>query len=139
MPDINIDHILLLTFLRDVDNFQKQTESKPDFEKSFHAWGQKQKQREMFKDVDISTERLRRLYEEIIGKKFDENESQNYLINPNNTGTIINEISQKHSDLRELVIVSEIERYWKEGKSIFVVFGSGHLIIQRPALEKILK
>ena len=78
-------------------------------------------------------------YKRIIGKKFNKDESQNHLINPNKTETIINKLSTAHSDLRELNIVSEIEKYWKEEKSIFVVLGSGHLIIQKPALKNILK
>lgn len=38
------------------------------------------------------------------------------------------------SDIRDAHITSEIERYWKQGKSILIVFGAGHLVIQEPAL-----
>ncbi|MDZ4205718.1 MAG: hypothetical protein U1C12_00670, partial [Patescibacteria group bacterium] len=95
--------------------------------------------KEIWSELKISMDKLSELYKKIIGKEFNKDESQNYLINPNKTGTIINELSMKHSDLRELNMVSEIKRYWKDGKSIFVVFGGGHLIIQRPALEKIIR
>ena len=60
------------------------------------------------------------------------------LADPNKTGTRINEITTILTDAREVSIVSGIEKYWKEGKSIFAVFGSGHLIAQRPALEELL-
>ncbi|MDO8569681.1 MAG: hypothetical protein Q7R89_02830 [bacterium] len=131
--------LLLLHFLRWLDNFQKHVNSKPDFEKSFQKWCDNEKRKEIWSELKISMDKLSKLYKKIIGKEFNKDESQNYLINPNKTGTIINELSRAHSDLRELNIVSEIEKYWKNGKSIFAVFGGGHLIIQRPALEKILK
>ena len=60
-------------------------------------------------------------------------------MNPNKTETTINKIARAQSDLRDANIASEIERYWNEGKDIFVVFGRGHLIIERPALEAVLK
>src|SRR3990167_4211459 len=94
---------------------------------------------EIWSKLDLSIDKLIDLYKRIIGKKFNKDESQNHLINPNKTETIINKLSTAHSDLRELNIVSEIEKYWKEEKSIFVVLGSGHLIIQKPALKNILK
>ena len=138
-PDISMDGAILLIFLRWVDSFGRRAEPKPNFTESFKKWIESQNKKELFKDVSISLERFKGLYKKYIGKDFNEKEDQNYLINPNNTGTIVNETAREHSDAREIKIVSEIEKYWKERKNIFVVFGSGHLIIQRPALESLLK
>lgn len=82
---------------------------------------------------------MKQLYKKILGKEFNQNESPNDLINPNKMGSKINKIARAQSDLRDTNITSEIERYWNEGKSIFVVFERRHLIIERPALEVILK
>ena len=139
MPNVNKDNLLLLHFLRWLDNFQTHTNPKPDCEKAFQKWCDNEKKKEIWSKSDLSIDKLIELYKRIIGKKFNKDESQNHLINPNETETIINKLSTAHSDLRELNIVSEIEKYWKEEKSIFVVFGSGHLIIQKPALKNILK
>ena len=82
---------------------------------------------------------MKELYKKILDKNFDEKESPNDLINPNKTETPINKIARAQSDLRDVNITTEIVRYWNEGKSIFAVFGLGHLIIQEPALRKLLK
>jgi hypothetical protein len=74
-----------------------------------------------------------------MGKDFNLGENQNGYVNPNNIGSRINEIARKTSDVRDENILNEIVKYWSEGKSVFVVFGSGHLIIQEPALREILK
>jgi len=140
-PEIDREPFLLHSFLSWVDQFQKIANPKPDFEASLLNWCNHNSQRRIWKDqqMDVSPEGLRFLYKKLISKEFNENQSQNYIIDPNKTDTIINTTLRKYSDLREIKIVEGIEKYWKEGKSIFVVFGSGHLIIQKPALEQILK
>ncbi len=135
LPEFDQETAMLYWFLSWVDNWQKNAEPKPDFNKSAEIWREDRRQRAEWKDCDISIDRLKSLYREIIGKEFSEFEIHNDLINPNKTGTLINEFARTKSDLRDEHIVSEIKKHWKEGKSIFAVFGSGHLIIQRPALE----
>ncbi len=139
LSDFNKDEVLLCRFLSWLNNFQKHTDPKPNFEKSAQMWCKNQKQKRIWKDVDISLPRLKELYKNILGKDFNENENQNDLVNPNKTGTPINKVARIQSDLRDFNIVSEIGRHWKEEKNIFVVFGRGHLIIQEPALRKLLR
>lgn len=123
LPDQNKDEVLLYWFLSWFDNFNKRPEPKPDFEKSVQEWCKNQEQRRIWKDVDVSLSRLRQLYKQVMGKGFDEKESPNDFVNPNRTETPINKIARAQSDLRDANTASEIERYWNEGKSIFVVFG----------------
>ena len=137
-PSIDRDDFLLHTFLTWIDQHQKLDGFKDNFEKSFEEWCERQKKREVWKGLKISPERIEQIYREIISKEFDLDENQNHYIDPNKTDSRLNELVRIYSDERELKIVSEIKRYWDDGKSIFAVFGSGHLIIQRPALEKLL-
>lgn len=109
-----------------------------NFEKSFKKWAKYQKSLRLWEDLDPSLDHIKELYKKFLGKEFNENENPNNLINPNKTSTRINEIARMKSDLREVNIVSEVVRYWKEDKSVFIVFGNGHFIIQKPALEKLL-
>ncbi len=139
LPDSNKDEVLLYWFLSWLNNFRKHADPKPDFEKSAQMWCKNQKPRKMWKDVEISLPRLKKLYKKILGKDFNENKNPNDLVNPNKTESVINKIARAQSDLRDANIASEIERYWNEGKSIFVVFGRGHLIIEKSALELVLR
>lgn len=138
-PDSNKDEILLYRFLSWLDNFQKYADSKPDFEESAQVWCKNQKSRKVWKDTEISLPRLKELYKKILGKDFDEKENLNDLVNPNKTGTPVNQVACAQSDLRDANIAAEIVQHWNEGKNIFVVFGHGHLIIQEPALKKLLR
>ncbi len=139
LSNYNKDEVLLYWFLAWLNNFQKHADPKPDFEKSAQMWCENQKPRKMWEDVEISLPRLKELYKKILGKDFNENENPNDLVNPNKTETRINKVARAQSDLRDANIASEIERYWNERKSIFVVFGRGHLIIEEPALKEVLK
>jgi len=138
MIGYNKDEILLYWFLRWFNNYQKHSTPKPNFEKSAKMWCEYQKQKSMWKGVKISLPRLKKLYKNILDKDFNENKNPNNLVNPNKTRMPINKVARCQSNLRDLNIVSEITRYWQEGKNIFVVFGHGHLIIQKSALKKLL-
>jgi len=52
--------------------------------------------------------------------------------------SVINDIARASSRLRNQHIVSEIERYWLGGNSIFVLLGSGHAVVQEMALKNSL-
>jgi hypothetical protein len=128
MPELDKEQWVLTSFLRWFDSSKKNLGEICEI----------LKRKEYAKGVEVTPDNLKTLYKHYIGKDFNENESQNYLVDPNRDGAITNKLAREHSDLREVKIVEEIERYWKEGKSIFIAFGSGHLIIQRPALEMLL-
>lgn len=61
------------------------------------------------------------------------------ITNPTHTKTIINQVSQRCSILRDVGIVNSIAQYWRMGVNIFVVYGSTHAVMQEPALQKALK
>lgn len=50
-----------------------------------------------------------------------------------------NRIASESSILRNVYISKKILHNWKKGKNIFVVYGSEHAIVLKPALEKLLK
>lgn len=139
LPDISKEEDLLYDFLIWFNNFRTLTEPKPDFHKNVEKWLEwKKQQNQTWADINISFEYIKNLYKNILGQEFNEKINSNNLVDPNKTETRMNQIARAQSDLRDANIASEIVRYWKEGKSIFVVFGSGHLIIEKPALQKLL-
>ncbi|HEY4516050.1 MAG TPA: hypothetical protein VJH67_02590 [Candidatus Paceibacterota bacterium] len=139
LPNNSKEVVLLYYFLSFANQWRGQSDPKPDFEKYTSSWLETQNKRKIWEGMDTSFERMKQLYKENIGKEFDQNDNFNDLVNPNRTETAVNKIARAQSDLRDANVASEIERYWNEGKSIFVAFGSGHLIIQEPALKKVLK
>lgn len=63
-------------------------------------------------------------------------EDKQYL-NPYISNSVLNEISYRLNDLRDVKILQTIQSYRQQGYSIFVGYGLGHLIAQKKALEKI--
>lgn len=139
LPLFSKEEAFLYWFLGWLDNYQKHADPKPDFIQSVEKWFENQRQKDRWVGVDISLTGMKDLYKKVLGKEFDEKQSNNDLVNPNRSETKINKISRAYSDLREINIVSEIKNEWDKGSSVFVVFGRGHLIIQKPALEELLK
>jgi|SRR3989344_2849971 len=136
-PDIPKEEVLLMRFINVVDSFQRHRLT-GTFEEVFERWFAHRRRSKTWEGIDISLPKLKEIYKKVLNKDFDLKDNMGQLADPNKTGTRINEITTILTDAREVSIVSGIEKYWKEGKSIFAVFGSGHLIAQRPALEELL-
>ncbi len=136
IPDLDPQQWFLASFLRWFELFQKNKKVK---ENTLEEICKIIKRKDYWKDVEVTPEKFKILYKQYIGKDFHEYESQNNFINPNRDDAITNKLIRMHSDAREVKIVEDAHKYWQEGKNIFIVFGSGHLIIQRPALETLLK
>ncbi|MDO8590139.1 MAG: hypothetical protein Q7R69_02605 [bacterium] len=137
-PEIPKEEVLLMRFINKVDSYQRHNII-GTFEEVMEEWSRQRKGLKTWEDIEISLSTMEKIYKKVLGKNFDLKDNMNQLADPNKTGTRMNEVAAILTDAREVSIVSEIERCWREGKSIFVIFGSGHLIAQRPALEKLLK
>ena len=135
------DKIVFYYFISQLKGWQRFSEPRPNFDEFVPMIFKRVKRITEWNDYDYSTEHMLRIYEEVFGQKISKEELMNTAIdfsNPNLKGPI-NDVARASSDIRDLNIASEIERYWNEGKNIFVVFGSGHLIIEEPALRATLK
>ncbi|MEK7115126.1 MAG: hypothetical protein AAB847_02095 [Patescibacteria group bacterium] len=60
------------------------------------------------------------------------------IVNPTRSDSVINKVPRVLSTFRDATIVDEIVKYWQQGKSIFTVFGGGHVIVQDRALKTLL-
>ena len=50
----------------------------------------------------------------------------------------INRILRESSLVRDKYIVKQIQKYWKEGKDIFIVYGASHAVMQEAAIRYIV-
>jgi hypothetical protein len=58
------------------------------------------------------------------------------ILDPRSETSIINNISAfDDSGLRDNYILDEIEKYWKKGLSIFIIYGHNHAVMQEPVLR----
>jgi hypothetical protein len=60
------------------------------------------------------------------------------ILDPRLETSIINKISAfDDSGLRDNYILDEIDKYWKKGLSIFIIYGSSHAVMQEPVLRSL--
>ncbi len=134
LKKFNLEEVMYSRFVRLVSQWHRMGK-KPNFEK--YLEGYLQYYRNKFgKIFDFSLENFIKLHNKLHEHPFD---LDNYecFFHDENPG--INPVSTLSSEIRNVHIVSEIIKLWDEGKNIFIVFGSGHAIVQEPALKHLIK
>jgi len=93
-----------------------------------------------WKGFDFSLEHMKEIHKRLFRGNFNENDKQFFecIATPVYRTTIISQISNDLDINRNSYIVNKIKWFWHSGKSLFVVYGSGHAIVQEPALRKLL-
>jgi hypothetical protein len=129
------EEIAYYYFARSVHS-RHRLDPKPEFEayinKYLEGW------KKIWKDFDFSIENMKRIHKDIFGDEFNENEDRFSYVNPTIEKSVINKVARACSTYRNVHVVSEILKFWQEGKNIFVVFGGSHAVMQEPALQKLL-
>jgi len=118
-----------------------QMTEKPSFEEYMHVYFDRFKDNFDWPGFDFSLEHARTIHSELFNADLDENDKRFFydIIDPAQTTCIINEISREVDTFRDSAVVKGIVEEWHKGKSIFVVYGSGHAVIQERALKELLK
>ncbi len=93
-----------------------------------------------FKQLKFTFKEMKGLHKKFIGKSFNINDADLFrrITTPSRDDSVINAIVRRKIILRDCVIVNEICKYWNEGRSIFIVYGFTHAVVQEAALKKLL-
>jgi ribosomal protein L16 Arg81 hydroxylase len=85
-------------------------------------------------------EDIKNLHRKLLGTDFQLNNKDFFseIASPALFKSRFNELGREKNILRDSKIVESIVEYWNKDYSVFVVYGSGHIIIQEQALEKFL-
>ena len=110
--------------------------NKPNFEEYIDSYTKIYKKELDWDGYNFSLQNFIRIHNETHDHEFNEND-RDCFYNDYNPAT--NEVSREEGLIRDKHIVTEIKRLWDEGKNIFIVYGSGHAIVQEPALRELLK
>ena len=87
-------------------------------------------------DFDFSFDNMVRIHDATHDHAFYQDDLDCFKLDSSPRG---NPVSSACSNLRDVHIVSEIKKHWDRGKSVFVVYGSGHAIKDELALKKLLQ
>ncbi len=113
---------------------------KPDFKEYIEHYLKWDAKELGWTDFDFSYKNIERIHQEMFGKALDKNDRKLFydIIDPSQKNGIINEVSREVDLVRDSRVVETIKSEWEKNNSIFVVYGSGHAVIQEPALRKLL-
>ena len=79
-----------------------------------------------------------KIHKELFGVRFNKHDKLflRDILDPIGNKCIVNKISLfEGSELRDTYIVKEIERFWKKGKNLFVIYGTSHAVIQEAVIR----
>jgi hypothetical protein len=87
----------------------------------------------VWQGFDFSLTNLKKLYQKVLGKEFNENDREFIyeFVKPSDTN-----ISGASSDIRDEFILNQIKELWNKN-NLFIVYGSGHAIRLESALRKV--
>ena len=132
------EEIAYYGFARMSLQWNRYLDKKPDFKEYLTNSLNCDKENSGWVDFDFSIERMIELQKKMFNREFKEDDKQFYydVINPTTTFSRINELSRfEDSGFRDLYILRQIEKYWNEGKNLFIVYGCSHAVMHEPAVR----
>jgi len=133
------DEIQYYYFARVVHQWNRRN-PKPNFEEYLSRFIENDRHETGWMDYDFSIENMKSIHKKIFNTEFDENDMKFFYnaVNPVELNYVTNKYSREIGVNRYAFIVKTLLDEWNKGNSIFVVFGSGHALTERNALEKFL-
>jgi len=133
------DKVIFYYFIRQLSWWSRFTD-KPDVPKEATAMLELMKKSYQWEDVDFSLEGMESIHQELFNKPLNWDDTQWIydVTTPTPQDYVTNVIARRSGELRDEHILQEIQKYWHEGKSPFLIFGSAHAIRLEPALRKLV-
>lgn len=134
------EEIQFFYFAREVDQWCRYTDPKPDFETYIGRYLLQDQRASQWDDFDFSLESMKRIHTSLFQTEFDQYDRNFWysIVIPFGQKAVTNKVSVRSGDIRDEYMVKEMERYIKEGYSMFGQFGASHVVRQEPALKGIL-
>ena len=123
-------------FARTVDQWHRRNQ-KPDFEIYIQPFLERDQRISQWLNFDFSLDKMRLIHKSLFRTDFNKLDNQFFakIVNPMLTVSIINNVAKNSGKLREIEILREVERFWNNGKNIFIVYGQTHAVIQEPVIK----
>ena len=113
---------------------------KTDFKKYIQVFLENNGKKSGWNDIDFSYENMMNIHKRLFDTNFNEKDKSflSSILDPRLDTSIINRISTfDDSGLRDNYILDEIDKYWKKGLSVFIIYGYSHAVMQEPVLRSL--
>lgn len=140
LKDFTKEEVITYYFIRQVAQWGRLIE-KPVFTNYIEGSLDSYKSTLDWKDVDFSIKARVNTFNKFTGQTFDHNnyEVNNKFSDPTKSDNVLNLISRRSNIIRDEHIVKAIEENWGVGKSMFIVYGRTHAVMQEPAIKSFNK
>lgn len=130
------EEIAYYYFARSTSGWNKMKGPRPQFEKYISQSFKKNKIESKWPDFDFSFENMKNIHKKIFRDEFNHNNPDFFknIVSPIKSETKINEIARFCSNVRNIYMINEIQKYWDMGYSIYIHYGVGHAVMQEPTL-----
>jgi hypothetical protein len=132
------DNVVLFYFMRQISWWDRMT-MKPDIKVEAEKMLNQMNGAFKWDDVDFSIDYMKVLHTEKLKRPFvwDDVQWTYDITTPALKDHVTNLLSRRSGEIRDEYILKQIQGYWKQYKSPFVIFGSSHAIRLEPALLKL--
>lgn len=98
----------------------------------------REKESSGWEEFEFSLNNFKRIHKEIFKTDFELANRQLFsdVSDPAKDTSVVNKISKENSTLRDINLAKHVIELWKDGKSIFVLYGNSHVINIEPVLKK---
>ena len=134
LSDFSKDEIFYFYISRAINHWQRGMVMRKDFDEFLGFNIERFHSATGWKDFVFSFETFKRIHKQNFDKELDLDDKSllRKITNPTIKETVFNKIARKSSTIRNIFILEQIEEKWQEGYSIFIVYGSGHAVMQAP-------
>lgn len=133
------DKVVFYYFIRQLSWWSRFTE-KPNAQKEAATMLKLMKKSYQWEDVDFSLGGMESIHQKLFHKPLDWGNTRWIydVTTPTSQKHITNTLARRSGELRDEHILKETQKHWQEGKSPFLIFGSGHAIRLEPALRELV-
>lgn len=140
LKDYSKEEIEYYYFVRVIHQWHTIPNPRPEFNKYISSFLKKDQKVLGWKNFNFTISNLEKIHKKFFKKLPDYTNEKffNDLMNPYKN-TKVNRIASSSGRIRDIYILKEIQKQWKVGNNLFIVYGSNHAIMQKPALEEMIK
>jgi hypothetical protein len=114
---------------------------KPEFEEYAGRYLRAALRESEWTDFEFTISNLTLIHRKIFGMAFEKTDTKFFrgIVDPTTEKSVINRLARwEEHCVRDPYIVGEIERFWNEGKNLFIIYGASHAVMQEEMVRDVV-
>ena len=115
---------------------------RPDFQGYVNRFLRRDAVDSGWNDFSFTIDHMIEIQKDLFGTDFNKDDKKFFydVINPTTEFSVVNQVSRfEDAGFRDLYVLEQTEKSWKEGKSIFIIYGCSHAVMHEPVLRDMVE